>query len=115
MSSRLAYAKSFLSRLKIRDREAMTPQRESPRTKRARLGDGKEVNQAIESNGAMNSVDPNALPRTDVHLPPPSDQPLWQQVIAEAVKSIVSIRFSQVASFDTEAADTSEGAIIGFT
>lgn len=95
--------------------EAMTPQGESPRTKRARLDAEKEVSgpQVNEVNGAVTSVGSDALPRTDLHaLPPSSDQPLWQQVIADAVKSIVSVRFSQVASFDTEVADTSEGRIM---
>ncbi len=32
----------------------------------------------------------------------------WQEMLNEAIKSIVAIRFSQVSSFDTEAADTSE-------
>jgi hypothetical protein len=39
----------------------------------------------------------------------PSHLSQWQQMISEAVHSIVSIRFSQVASFDTEQATTSEG------
>ncbi|KAJ3391352.1 hypothetical protein HDU84_006097 [Entophlyctis sp. JEL0112] len=34
----------------------------------------------------------------------------WQSTIESAIKSIVSIRFSQVASFDTETADTSEAS-----
>lgn len=40
---------------------------------------------------------------------PTAAQPQWQEMIEKAVRSIVSIRFSQVASFDTESADTSEG------
>ncbi|KAJ3142033.1 hypothetical protein HK100_003551 [Physocladia obscura] len=34
----------------------------------------------------------------------------WQETIERAVRSIVSIRFSQVSSFDTEQADTSEAS-----
>ncbi|KAI9336979.1 trypsin-like cysteine/serine peptidase domain-containing protein [Obelidium mucronatum] len=34
----------------------------------------------------------------------------WQSMIEKAIKSIVSIRFSQVAAFDTEHADTSEAS-----
>ncbi|RKP05648.1 trypsin-like cysteine/serine peptidase domain-containing protein [Thamnocephalis sphaerospora] len=34
----------------------------------------------------------------------------WQDTIEHAVKAIVSIRFSQVASFDTEGAETSEAS-----
>ncbi|RKP22401.1 hypothetical protein SYNPS1DRAFT_32009 [Syncephalis pseudoplumigaleata] len=34
----------------------------------------------------------------------------WQATIEHAVKAIVSIRFSQVAAFDTEGAETSEAS-----
>jgi S1-C subfamily serine protease len=34
----------------------------------------------------------------------------WQETIERAVKAIVSIRFSQVAAFDTESAETSEAS-----
>lgn len=36
-------------------------------------------------------------------------QVVWQRMIQNAILSIVSIRFSQVAAFDTEAPGVSEG------
>ncbi|KAG5463773.1 MAG: hypothetical protein BJ554DRAFT_984 [Olpidium bornovanus] len=41
---------------------------------------------------------------------PASNSSQWQKTIPEAVKAIVSIRFSQVAAFDTEGPETSEAS-----
>ncbi|KAI8999633.1 trypsin-like cysteine/serine peptidase domain-containing protein [Gaertneriomyces semiglobifer] len=41
---------------------------------------------------------------------PSSSQPIWQKTVEQAVKAIVSIRFSQVAAFDTEGPETSEAS-----
>ncbi|KND01283.1 uncharacterized protein SPPG_03093 [Spizellomyces punctatus DAOM BR117] len=41
---------------------------------------------------------------------PAAHQPQWQGTIERAITSIVSIRFSQVAAFDTDGPDTSEAS-----
>ncbi|KAI8818396.1 trypsin-like cysteine/serine peptidase domain-containing protein [Fimicolochytrium jonesii] len=40
----------------------------------------------------------------------PQHAPQWQQTIEQSILSIVSIRFSQVASFDTDGTDSSEAS-----
>jgi S1-C subfamily serine protease len=39
---------------------------------------------------------------------PEEDQSEWQRTLQQAIKAIVSIRFSQVSAFDTESPETSE-------
>ncbi|ORX58943.1 trypsin-like serine protease [Hesseltinella vesiculosa] len=53
------------------------------------------------------AVEPILATSNDVSLSNPSK---WQSTIEKVVKAIVSIRFSQVAAFDTEGPDTSEAS-----
>ncbi|KAI9105394.1 trypsin-like cysteine/serine peptidase domain-containing protein [Phlyctochytrium arcticum] len=45
-----------------------------------------------------------------INAGPASQQPQWQKTIEKAILSIVSIRFSQIAAFDTDAPETSEAS-----
>ncbi|KAL7753110.1 hypothetical protein RI367_001562 [Sorochytrium milnesiophthora] len=58
---------------------------------------------------AMDTVEDGDELMASVHASHPSqDSGRWQSTINRVVKSIVSIRFAQVAAFDTDGADTSE-------
>ncbi|KAG0260597.1 hypothetical protein DFQ27_003445 [Actinomortierella ambigua] len=92
---------------------------------------GDEPSSATEDhrqNGALSSSENGLLPDTNTPQPDGdlsaahaaaaapapktvmTEPPQWQKVIEKAVKAIVSIRFSQVASFDTEGPETSEAS-----
>ncbi|KAI8391518.1 trypsin-like cysteine/serine peptidase domain-containing protein [Radiomyces spectabilis] len=58
--------------------------------------------QEVDSDDDMTDI-----PTSDIS---PSDPSKWQTTINNVVKAIVSIRFSQVAAFDTEGAETSQAS-----
>ena len=56
-------------------------------------------------------VDPDGLDEDDIvslYQPQPSDSAEWQAMLQKVVKRVVSIRFCQTCSFDTDAACASE-------
>jgi hypothetical protein len=82
----------------------------SPRAKKARLSN--EETSTSQNNGSEDvPMDHYPKPEQNGVTAESSSgqQSQWQRMISQAVHSIVSIRFSQVAAFDTEQADTSEG------
>lgn len=73
--------------------------------KRRRVGsrdvqyDGEQQQIENDRRGSMSPADVDDMPVSDIS---PVNPPEWQKTIEKVVKAIVSIRFSQVAAFDTE-------------
>ncbi|KAJ3197356.1 hypothetical protein HK101_004232 [Irineochytrium annulatum] len=69
--------------------------------KRISSENGKEADDVLlpPSSSAMDGI---------ISAESPSHLTAWQHTISKAIQAIVSIRFSQVSSFDTEGAETSE-------
>lgn len=72
------------------DSPALTPE-SYPFKRRKTGGDNTAVN-----NGILNNLSESLSEYSS------SNSSLWQETIEKVVKAIVSIRFSQVAAFDTE-------------
>jgi hypothetical protein len=82
----------------------------SPKIKKLKLSNEKPSTVAsTEVEDVAMLGGPNAPENGVTQESSSGQQTQWQRMISEAVHSIVSIRFSQVAAFDTEQADTSEG------
>ncbi|KAJ3377906.1 hypothetical protein HDU80_003087, partial [Chytriomyces hyalinus] len=78
-------------------------------SKRKRKAEQPETEPAAEAAAAPMDIDSRLNPNSHATANGTA-QGGWLQTIENAVKSIVSIRFSQVSSFDTEHAETSEAS-----